>query len=374
MPPSRTLLVCSVLLPLLVLLAACSSNEVVRITPVARPTILPVVTTEPRLVLPTPEPEALQAPPALPTALPEAAPAAPPAPPIDAAGNPLPAAPPPAAEPLSVIVPPFEDRASPAALLASYYNALERREYERAAGYHTDPAQVSLAQLTSDAAGVVSIHVLIVPPVLIQATSDGVLVNVPTYAAATLEDGSQRNLVGCYVLQQQTGAWAVAGGQLALATEPVTPALLAAACPPLQQLTDTITPPFDNAGDPVGLLNSYVNALQRREYERALRYHSDGMVTPEAVAALTELYSGTRSIDLIVIPPNDVSTQGAIQLVELPALLQITGADNQVQFLQGCIGAARYTGDASWRLSALAFQPVPNEALNLRALARVCRP
>jgi hypothetical protein len=274
-----------------------------------------------------------------------------------------------------MVVPPFEDRSHPALLLASYYNALERREYERAYAYRADQSQLTLEQLIADADGIEELAVLIIPPILIQATPQGAQVSIPAYVSAVTADGNQRNLLGCYVLQQQELAWVIAGGQLAAVEEQVTPAALTNACPPLQTPADSVTPPFDNTADPVGLLSSYVNALERREYERALGY-SRGDATPEVVAGLEQIYSGTLAIELIVIPPDSILAAGQVQLAEIPALMQITEAEGRVIRLQGCIGAARdgVLPGTPWRLSSLAFQPVAEETFDLRNLATVCGP
>ncbi len=98
--------------------------------------------------------------------------------------------------------PPYDDRGDPVRLLASYYNAINRREYERAWGYWENPPNPSYKDFVQGYAETASVLLVVRPPTRFEGAAGSVYVGVPTLLIATHFDGSQHNFVGCYVARR----------------------------------------------------------------------------------------------------------------------------------------------------------------------------
>jgi hypothetical protein len=92
----------------------------------------------------------------------------------------------------------YDNRASPADLLASFYNAINRHEYPRAYGYWENPPS-SYEQFVAGYADTATVQLLIVPPTSYQGAAGSSFVGIPTALIATRADGSQQIFAGCYV-------------------------------------------------------------------------------------------------------------------------------------------------------------------------------
>jgi hypothetical protein len=94
----------------------------------------------------------------------------------------------------------------PVALLNSYYNAVNRHEYERAYSYWEHPgdpnsAPASFADFANGYAGTASVAVT-TGPVVDGAAAGNIYFAVPTVLAATQTDGSLQRFAGCYLMHR----------------------------------------------------------------------------------------------------------------------------------------------------------------------------
>jgi hypothetical protein len=156
----------------------------------------PVAVSTPTTVVVTSTPEATQPPSVTPAAQPPtpAPPSATPPPTVHPAATPT--TPPVVSAPL----PPeaYEDRRDPVALLASYVNAINRQEYERAWSYWENPPNPSFADFEQGYADTASVFLVVGPPAWIDAGAGNFFTSIPTLLVATRTDGSRHAYVGCY--------------------------------------------------------------------------------------------------------------------------------------------------------------------------------
>ncbi|NLX09535.1 MAG: META domain-containing protein [Chloroflexi bacterium] len=98
-------------------------------------------------------------------------------------------------------VEPFEDVDSPVGLLASYYNAINRQDYQRAYGYWETPAE-PFDQFASGFADTVSARVIIEPPMRYEGAAGSLYASIPTVLIAQRTDGTQATFSGCFVARR----------------------------------------------------------------------------------------------------------------------------------------------------------------------------
>lgn len=134
----------------------------------------------------------------------------------------------------------FEDRTNPVALLASYYNAIARQEYQRAYGYWETPPD-PYDEFVSGFADTASIQLIVQPPARYGGAAGSVYAEIPTVLMAQHFDGAQLMYAGCFVTRRsnmpqpenpQGNPWHLYSADLT--QQPVDssiPALLAGACP-----------------------------------------------------------------------------------------------------------------------------------------------
>ena len=133
----------------------------------------------------------------------------------------------------------YESFASPVDLLASYYNAINRKEYQRAYGYWQNPPLPynTFANGFSDTTGV---QLIVQPPTHIDAGAGNLYTAIPTLLVAQHTDGSIHTYAGCIVTHKsnlhppdipQEDVWHLSQASLQeVANNANIPALLAQAC------------------------------------------------------------------------------------------------------------------------------------------------
>jgi hypothetical protein len=283
---------------------------------------------------------------------------------------------------------PFEDRTDPVLLLASYYNAVNQRDYPRAYGYwESPPRNMSLAQFTqgySDTAGVIGLVRL---PVQIGAAAGSVYAALPTTLIASRFNGSQQTYMGCYVarrsnvpLGDQTTPdpnWSLYQASVRTTASPITPILLDQSC--LGTPYDDSQLPrldfYDSRLTPIELLTSYYNAINRREYERAYAYWE---VAPnnDSLAQFTQGFASTASVTAFA--GLDIHAEGAAGSVymSMPTLLAAMQTDGSQRLFAGCLVARRSNvgapQDSIWNLYSASIVPVANMSLGIARLAQGC--
>lgn len=136
-------------------------------------------------------------------------------------------------------VEPFEDLTNPAGLLASYYNAIARQDYQRAYGYWETPPETFDA-FASGFADTASVQLIVQPPARYDGAAGSIYAEIPTVLLAQHTNGEQLMYSGCFVTRrsnvQQSGnplgdAWRLYSADLEqVPNDASIPALLIAAC------------------------------------------------------------------------------------------------------------------------------------------------
>ena len=217
---------------------------------------------------------------------------------------------PPTAAPVTVQTPPvttyppdispanyLDDRSTAAALILSYYNAVNKQEYLRAYSYWGDPANsvgsfdvFTNGYLDTDTVGVV------IGQVADEGAAGSIYYTVPAVLNVTTTDQVQHKYAACYIARlSQPGNYGAPpitpmnifnGMAKAISLDTSDADALASACsgpdyptngnpslPGLESLTDLSYANYiDNRSGSLELISSYFNALNRLELVRAYSY------------------------------------------------------------------------------------------------------
>jgi hypothetical protein len=95
----------------------------------------------------------------------------------------------------------YENLTSPVDLLASYYNAVNRQEYERAYSYWQAPPN-DYDSFAAGYADTASVQLIVQPPTRIEGAAGSVYVEIPTVLIAQHNDGSAHTFAGCIVTRK----------------------------------------------------------------------------------------------------------------------------------------------------------------------------
>lgn len=122
---------------------------------------------------------------------------------------------------------------SPVDLLASYYNAVTRQEYERAYSYWQEPP-LDYESFAGGYADTASVQVIVQPPTRIEGAAGSLYAEIPTFLIAQHHDGSVHSFSGCIVTRKsniEEDVWHLYQARLAeVANNANIPALLATGC------------------------------------------------------------------------------------------------------------------------------------------------
>jgi len=354
------------------LLTGCVAPQAATTTPPAPATLAPTSAPLPTAALITSTPASAERPTVPPTNAPAAAPPAPTAAPT-AAAQPAPR---------------YENLQDPADLIASYYNAIIRKEYQRAYGYWESPPDgASLAQFAQGYADTAAVNAALRLPPDSEGAAGSVYASLPTVLLATHVDGSAQTFSGCYVARrvnpqiagQPDTPWRLYSATISPAPADASIAmLLAQACQPSG--TTPPGPAYENLSDPVDLLGSFYNAINRKEYRRAYGYWSsppDGA----SLAQFAQGYADTTAVMLVIHPPAQYDAGAGSQYARIRSLLVATHADGSTQTYAGCYTAQRANPqiegapkDGAWHLFGANIAPVPADTAGTALLAQECTP
>lgn len=134
---------------------------------------------------------------------------------------------------------PYENLDSPVDLLASYYNAINLHDYQRAYSYWGNPP-LSYAQFSSGFADTASAQLIVQPPTDVGVAAGSAYVAIPTVLVALHLDGTQHVFAGCFITRKsnlsppaipEEDVWHLYSADLkAVADATTIPTLLAEAC------------------------------------------------------------------------------------------------------------------------------------------------
>jgi hypothetical protein len=248
----------------------------------------------------------------------------------------------------------LDDLSTPAALILSYANAINRFEYLRAYSYWTTPADYlgTLDAFTASFANVTSETIT-----LGQVTSEGaagsVYYSVPAAMTDALNGGGVNKYAVCFVLRlPQPGNYGAPPIQpmhfyqqtkLAVDAAISDVNIIAAACPDngglpggtarVEDLSDlSLNNYIDNRSGAVEVVSSMLNAVNRKEYVRAYSYWQ---TTASTYTAFEAGYSDTNTVTATF--GTVLSDAGAGQFhYQVPVAEFVTHTDNSKHIYVGC--------------------------------------
>jgi len=94
-----------------------------------------------------------------------------------------------------------EDRTDPVATLASYYDAINARDYRRAYSFWETPS-TSFEQFARGFADTDNVRLLVDPSPRIEGAAGSVFADISTIVIATTRGGNERVFAGCYVMRR----------------------------------------------------------------------------------------------------------------------------------------------------------------------------
>jgi len=96
---------------------------------------------------------------------------------------------------------PRADRNDPLSTLASYYNAINERDYRRAFSFWDSPPS-SFEQFARGFADTDRVRLLVDPSTRVEGAAGSVFAEIPTLVVATTRSGAERVFAGCYVMRR----------------------------------------------------------------------------------------------------------------------------------------------------------------------------
>lgn len=96
---------------------------------------------------------------------------------------------------------PQDNRSDPFSTLASYYSAINSRNYQRAYRYWESPT-LSYEQFARGFADTERVRLLVEPTVRMEGAAGSSYAEIPTIVIATVRGGNERIFAGCYVMRK----------------------------------------------------------------------------------------------------------------------------------------------------------------------------
>jgi hypothetical protein len=95
----------------------------------------------------------------------------------------------------------YENLNSPVALLASFYDAVNAKEFERAYRYWETPPG-TLQDFARGYAETASVRLIVEPPTRVEGAAGSLYAEVPAVLVARQRDGGERVFAGCYMTRR----------------------------------------------------------------------------------------------------------------------------------------------------------------------------
>jgi hypothetical protein len=279
---------------------------------------------------------------------------------------------------------PFDDQQDPVLLLASFYNAVNLQDYARAYSYwESPPNDATLQQFAQGYADTASVSGLVRLPIPIGAAAGSSYATLKTALISARTDGSQQIYTGCYVARKSNvpagdSNWRLYDGRALAVAGPITLLLIDEACSGTSYEVP-VPDVVDSQASPITLLESYYNAVNRRDYARAYGYWE----TPPRNASLEQFaqgYANTAHVDVLVgLGIQGGGAAGSVY-TEIPALLIATHTDGSQQAYAGCFVTRRSnvpvgdapTPDLNWRLYSASIAQASDVDAGIMRVAQGC--
>ena len=275
-------------------------------------------------------------------------------------------------QPAAAPTPLYASQDTPTDLLASFYNAINRQEYQRAYGYwETPPSPYS--QFVQGYADTASVQLIVQPPTFIDAGAGNLHAAIPTVLVATKRDGSTQRFGGCYTTHKvniQPDVWHLSQAQIAAVDASASiPTLLAQACAAFGVPTPAQVS-YADQNTPVDLLASFYNAINRQEYQRAYGYWE---TLPSPYTQFVQGYADTASVQLIVQLPAFIDAGAGNAYANIPTVLIATTRDGSEQTFAGCYTTHKVNIQPDvWHLARATIALAAAGLAIPSALAQVC--
>ncbi len=271
----------------------------------------------------------------------------------------------PLAQPTSTPGAYIDDRSTSVALINSFFNAINRKEYLRAYSYWGNP-QTSLGTLANFSNGYASTDSvsLVFGPVFSSPGAGQIYSSVPVRLKAVDTNGNRTDYAACYVTHlSQPGFYGeppiqpmnIQSGTATTVDVKASDAdVLAQACQGSNYesaYAEPIGPTsldigkdnyLDDRSDPIATVSSYLNALNRKEYVRAYSYSQD----PQTEFGTYDSYAaGFTDTDVITAkfgnPISDI--QSTDQYYKVPLAMTVQSTSGTAQVYVGCYDLHLYS-------------------------------
>lgn len=256
----------------------------------------------------------------------------------------------------------LDDRSDPAAVMMSYVNAINQRQYARAYSYWEPEAAAGrlapFADFVGGYADTASVD-LSIGPIGSDAGAGQLYAGVPVLMRARLGSGANQTFAGCYTMHlSQPGIQGVAPFRpwaIQAATVRQAPAgsdgaaLLAAACqgsgaPPARSPTPTADAGdisaqryLDNRSSAVAVMRSFFNAINRKEYLRAYSYW-ESLSASNQLGSFEQFSQGYQATANVRLTPGVVRVGAAAGNLyySLRTVVAATTTGGATQLFVGC--------------------------------------
>ncbi len=274
--------------------------------------------------------------------------------------------------------PPYlDDRSNAEALINSFYNAINRKEYARAYAYwQPGTAELPPYQAFEHGYSMTSAVQVAYGTVTGDIGAGQTRFSVPVSITSDTNAGTQY-FFGCYMLHLASPAaqatlpfrpLAIESAAVQQSSSVPMPNALTQACQgqgspvPAPAESDSIDQSvyLDNMSDPVDVLRSFYNAINRHEYLRAYSYWQDqSQLLP--LPAFTQGYSTTQSVALATEPVQSEAGAGQ-RYYRVPVTITSQLSDGSIQMFAGCY----FLHFSSPAIQAPPFQPLGIDAANIQ--------
>ena len=254
----------------------------------------------------------------------------------------------------------LDDRSTPASLVLSFVNAINRHEYLRAYSYWASPS-ASLGTLDAFAASLANtaFEAVSFGQVISEGAAGSVYYTVPVAEIDTLTGGSTAKFADCFILRfpqpgnygappitpmhidrfTKTTVSAATSDTDAIASACSSsdyPTGISGAAASVESLSDlSATNYIDNRSGAIELVSSLMNALNRKEYVRAYSYWQNPATSIGAYDNYAAGFNDTGSVTVTF--GTVVSDAGAGQLhYQVPLAMNVITTSNTQQVFVGC--------------------------------------
>ena len=247
----------------------------------------------------------------------------------------------------------LDDRSNAAALISSYYDAINKRQYLRAYSYwETSDSLPPYATFAQGFANTTDVQVEL-GTVGGSAGAGQLYWSVPAAVFSTTTAGAQ-SFVGCYTAHLARPELQAAppfkplsiqAGQLsAVATAAAARAALSTACgtanaTPLPWGTSAggidAANYLDDRSAGEAVIRSYYNAVNRKEYTRAYAYWESGASQLPAFTPFQAGYANTKSVTLLT-KPGTIGAGAGQTYYSVPAVITASNTDGTTTTFAGC--------------------------------------